>query len=216
MKYVKKKMILTVFMCIVLCGCTPIQKMSLKEVVNNGTERKVSVYNKYRKGYKYNTPKGLDVLDNTEYNEVIYSSDYIYYLYVDAVSYYNKVIEKYKQNNSSYVSMPIDYEDKYGYLEINELKSGKYLVEIMYNYAKMEVIVKKDDINVVVANAMSILTSIKFNNSVLDTYLSEENSQFREFEFNIFETASTDSQYLQAVEEDIYDEDEIHDSDLID
>ena len=35
MKYVKKKMILTVFMCIVLCGCTPIQKMSLKEVVNN-------------------------------------------------------------------------------------------------------------------------------------------------------------------------------------
>ena len=52
--------------------------MSFEEVVNNGTERKVSVYNKYRKGYKYNTPKGLDVLDNTEYNEVIYSSDYFY------------------------------------------------------------------------------------------------------------------------------------------
>lgn len=213
----KKKIILTIFMCIILCGCTPIQKMSLDEVINNGTERRVSVYNKYRKGYKYNVPKGLDVLDNTEYNEVIYSSDYIYYLYVDAVSYYNKVIEKYEQNDSSYVSMPISYEDKYGYLEINELKSGKYLVEIMYNYAKMEVIIKKDDINLVVANAMSVLTSIKFNNSVLDTYLSEENSQFREFEFNIFETASTDSQYLQAVEEDIYNEDEeIHDSDLID
>lgn len=211
----KKKLVLTLLLCIILCGCVPLQDMSIEEVVNNGTNRKVSVYNKYRKGYKYNVPKGLDVISSTEYNDVIYSSDYIYYLYIDAVSYYNKVIEKYETNKVSYVSMSINHEDKYGYLEINEMKNGKYLVEIMYNYAKMEVIIKKKDVNVVVANAMSILTSIKFNDSVLKTLLDEEASQFKEFEFNIFETASTESEYLQAVEEDVYEEDEVHDSDLI-
>ena len=211
----KKKLVLTLLLCIILCGCTPVQDMTIEEVIDNGTNRKVSVYNKYRKGYKYNVPKGLDVVISTEYNEIIYSSDYVYYLYIDAVSYYNKVIEKYEANNISYVSIPISYEDKYGYLEINEMKNGKYLVEIMYNYAKMEVIIKKNDINVVVANAMSVLASIDFNDSVLKNLLDEETSQFKEYEFNIFETATTESEYLQAVEDDVYEEDEVHDSDLI-
>lgn len=211
----KKKLVLTLLLCIILCGCTPVQDMTIEEVIDNGTNRKVSVYNKYRKGYKYNVPKGLDVVNSTEYNEIIYSSDYVYYLYIDAVSYYNKVIEKYEANNISYVSIPISYEDKYGYLEINEMKNGKYLVEIMYNYAKMEVIIKKNDINVVVANAMSVLASIDFNDSVLKNLLDEETSQFKEYEFNIFETATTESEYLQAVEDDVYEEDEVHDSDLI-
>lgn len=211
----KKKLVLTLLLCIILCGCTPVQDMTIEEVIDNGTNRKVSVYNKYRKGYKYNVPKGLDVVNSTEYNEIIYGSDYVYYLYIDAVSYYNKVIEKYEANNISYVSIPISYEDKYGYLEINEMKNGKYLVEIMYNYAKMEVIIKKNDINVVVANAMSVLASIDFNDSVLKNLLDEETSQFKEYEFNIFETATTESEYLQAVEDDVYEEDEVHDSDLI-
>ena len=71
------------------------------------------------------------------------------------------------------------------------------------------------DINVTVANSLSVLSSISFNYSFLKTLLDEETSQFKEFEFNIFETSSTESEYLQAVEGDIYEEEEIHDSDLI-
>ena len=93
--------------------------------------------------------------------------------------------------------------------------NGKYFIEIMYNYAKIEVIVEYRDINVTVANSLSVLSSISFNDSVLKTLLDEETSQFKEFEFNIFETSSTESEYLQAVEGDIYEEEEIHDSDLI-
>ena len=202
-------------MCVVLTGCTPLQEMSLDDIIDNGTNRQVSVYNKYRKGYKYNLPKGLGVLDSTEYNEVIASSDYTYYLYVDAVSYYNKIIETYEENDVSFYSKAISFEDKYGYLEINEIDNGKYFIEIMYNYAKIEVIVEYRDINVTVANSLSVLSSISFNDSVLKTLLDEETSQFKEFEFNIFETSSTESEYLQAVEGDIYEEEEIHDSDLI-
>lgn len=214
----KKFIILLVFVCIFLTGCMPVQEMSLEEVINIGTDRKITVYNKYRKGYKYNLPKGLEVVDNTEYNEVIYSKDYMYYLYVDAVSYYNKIIEKYDISDKAYVSKSISYEDKYGYLEINELDSEKYFIEIMYNYAKIEVIVKKKDVNVVVANALSVLASVSFNDNVLKTLLDEETSQFKEFEFNIFETtSSTDNGLLQAVDknDDYNYEDEVHDSDLI-
>lgn len=212
----KKFILLSLLLCVFLVGCVPVQKMTLQEVIDNGTNRTVKVYNKYRKGYKYNLPKGLDVVDNSEYNEEIRSSDYIYYLYVDAVSYYNKVIEKYEISEKAYVSMQINYQDKYGYLEINELSNGKYFIEIMYNYAKIEVIVKEKDINVVVANALSVLSSVNFNDDVLKTLLDEETSQFKEFQFDIFETTtSVESEYLQAVEEEKKVENEVHDSDLI-
>ncbi len=212
----KKIILLSLFACLFLVGCTPLQEMTLEEVIKIGTERTVEVYNKYRKGYKYNLPKGLEVYDNSEYNEVIMDKDYTYYLYVDAVSYYNKVIEKYEENEKSHVSMQINYQDKYGYLEINELKSGKYFIEIMYNYAKIEVIVNKKDINVVVSNSLSVLASVKFNDDVLKNLLDEETSQFKEFQFDIFETTTaTESEYLQAVEEEDVQEDEVHDTDLI-
>jgi hypothetical protein len=66
-----------------------------------------------------------------------------------------------------------------------------------------------------VTNAISVLTSIKFNDNVLKKMLEEETSQFGDMEFNIFETASENSEYLQAMEENVYKDDEIHDSDLI-
>lgn len=213
----KKIFILSIFACLFLCGCTTLKDMSIEEVVDNGTHRTVEVYNKYRQGYKYNLPKGLSIVDNSEYNEVIVSNKYKYFLYVDAVSYHNKIIEKYEENDKSHISMAIDYEDKFGYLEINNVKDDEYLVEIMYNYAKIEVIVNGEDIKVVVANALSILTSVKFNDNILNTLLNEEVSQFKEYEFNIFETSTTtESDYLESIENDIYEEeDDVHDSDLI-
>ena len=202
-------------MCLLLCGCKSVQKMSIQEIIDNGTNKTVNVYNTYRKGYKYNLPKGLGVLNSSDYNEVIMTGNYKYYLYIDAVSYYNKVIETYEVKDKCYYSKPISFEDRYGYIEINEVDKDKYLIEIMYNYAKIEVIVKEADINVTVANAISVLTSIKFNDNVLKKMLEEETSQFGDMEFNIFETASENSEYLQAMEENVYKDDEIHDSDLI-
>lgn len=212
----RRKFILLIFLAFFfLTGCTPIQDMSLDEIINNGTNRSVTVYNKYRKGYKYNLPKGLDVVDNTEYNEVIMSSDYTYYLYVDAVSYYNKIIETYEENNISYFSKAISFEDKYGYLEINELDNDKYFIEIMYNYAKIEVIVREVDINFTVLNSLNILSSITYNDKILDNLMGENVLQYKETEFNIFEPKD-DSNYLYYKEKDEeQNNEEVHDSDLI-
>ena len=104
-------------------------------------------------------------------------------------------------------------------MEITEKSEDKYFIEIMYNYAKIEVIVKKKDINAVVSNSMNVLSSIKFNDNILKTLLGDETSQLNEFEFNIFETTttSTESDYLQALDKDEAEaeKDYVHDSDLI-
>jgi len=213
----KKVLILfSLFICVLLTGCTMISDKSMQEIIKEGTNRGAIVYNTYRKGYKYNLPRGLTVLDSTEYNEVIADDKYTYYLYVDAVSYFNKVIDKYQETDKAHTSMQISFEDKYGYLEINVIEEDKYFIEIMYNYAKIEVIVRDVDAKVVVSNALSVLASIDFNNDILKELLDEEIAQFSESEIDIFETvSSTDSQYLEAVEKEEEDEEIIYDSDYI-
>ena len=108
----KRFFILSLFMCIFLCGCTPIENMSVEEVIEQGTSGSVSVYNKYRKGYKYYLPRGVKVKSSSDYNEVLYSGKNVYYLYVDAVSFYNQIIETYEVNETSYISMPISSSAK--------------------------------------------------------------------------------------------------------
>ena len=213
----KKILILfSLFICIFLTGCTFISNKDMEEIIKEGTNRGAIVYNTYRKGYKYNLPRGLTVLDSTEYNEVIADDKYTYYLYVDAVSYFNKVIDKYEETDKAHTSIQISFEDKYGYLEINVIEDDKYFIEIMYNYAKIEVIVRDVDAKVVVSNALSILASIDFNNDILKKLLDEEIAQFSESEIDIFETvSSTDSQYLEAVERKDEEKDTIYDSDYI-
>ena len=215
----KNFILLSLLICLFVTGCKSVQDMTLEEIINKKVNRSVETYNTYRKGYKYFLPSGLGVVESTDYNEVLRDENYRYYLYIDAVSYFNKVIETYEVSEDAYVSMPINYNIKYGYLEITRKDEDKYFIEIMYNYAKIEVIVKEKDINVVVSNSMNILSSIKFNDNILKTLLGDETSQLNEFEFNIFETTttSTESDYLQALDKDNAEaeKDYVHDSDLI-
>ena len=213
----KRYVIFLIVICFILCGCSNVNDMSLDRIIDKSTGRNVELYNKYRKGYKYNLPMGLVVRKSTDYNETLFDGKYTYYLFVDAVSYYNKVIDTYGGSEEAYVSMPISFEDKYGYLEINNIGNDKYFIEIMYNYAKIEVIVKEHDVNEVVSSCISILTSIRFNDNVLKTMLDEETLQFKEYEFNIFETTSSseESEYLQTLKEEEEKSPEVHDGDII-
>ena len=108
----KKFILLFLFVCLILTGCTAIQDMKLEDLVNEKISRNVETHNKFRKGYKYYLPSGLGVVENTDYNEVLRDDNYKYYLYIDAVSYFNKVIETYEVKENAYVSMPINYNIK--------------------------------------------------------------------------------------------------------
>ena len=152
---------------------------------------------------------------STLYNEVITDSKYKYYLYVDLVSYSKGVVKDYKVNNNAVYSKSINYDDKFGYAEINLLKNDKYLVEIMYNYAKIEVIVDEDGLNEAMLSIIYILKSIEYNNSVIENLMGDDVLNFNEEEFNIFNTKGSENNYITVDDDYEEEEEKIHDPDLI-
>lgn len=203
---------LLVFLCV---GCTSVKDSSYEDLVNNIADSKINIYNHYNQGYKYYLPTGMGIYDNTDFNEIIYSSNYTYYLYVDIVSYYNRYIDTYNEDSKAYYSKAINYQDKFGYLEINKWENEKYLIEIMYNYAKIEVIVDESGIKEAVSNAMIILSSVKYNNEIIENIIGDNILQFKETDFNIFETKKTESNFLEVESNNIYVDNTTKDPDLI-
>ena len=210
-----KKLFLILCTLFLLTGCTNTKTANLDNLISNALTSRVKNTNVYRKGYDYYLPVGLRSVDSTDFNEVIRDSHYKYYLYVDLISYFNKKTADYKISNEAILSRKINYGGKSGYLEVNEYKNSKYLIEIMYNYAKIEVMVDYEDINEVITYAISILSSITYNDSVISNLMGEDVLNFMEEEFNIFETVSSDSNYLKYEEEYKYVEEDIPDTDLI-
>ena len=136
-------------------------------------------------------------------------------MFVDIVSYYYKVENSYKIKDNAYMSKLINYDNKSGYIEIN-VKNNQYLIEIMYNYAKIEVIVDSNDIANAITNSLIILSSVEYNDDIIGNLLEEDVLNYSEESFNIFETNSNDSNFLKVVEEyDNYKDDEVPDYDLI-
>ena len=153
-----KKIILIIIILVLTAGCTNINKLSYDDIVNNITTMSTKD-NIYRTGYSYYLPRGMKVADSTLYNEVIEDANSKYYLYVDVVSFYKKITKEYEINNNAIYSSKINYNDKFGYVEVNLLKNDKYLVEIMYNYAKIEVIVDKIKFKEAMLSIINILKS---------------------------------------------------------
>ena len=208
-----KKFIL-ILAVIILTGCTSIDNVSYDEIISEIVSSKYEIYNENRSGYKYYTPSNISSNDTIDYNEILEDDSYRYYFYVDVVSYYNRVIESYEVDNNAFYSKAINYQDKFGYIEINEVSNNKYLLEIMYNYAKIEVIVDKYDLPKVISNSLIILSSVKYNSEILETIVGENILTSKEIEFNIFETKKTESNFLEVEANNIYVEEE-NDPDLI-
>lgn len=195
----KKISLFLILLC--LTGCTSVNEKEVDTILAEGMTSNIHITNVYRKGYKYYLPKGLKNITSQDYNEVIYSNQYVYYLYVDVVSYFNKVREEYQENESYYYSKALYKGNQFGYLQIKSLESDKYFIEIMYNYAKIEVIVTEKDIKESIAYAIAILESVTYNDTVLGSLMGDNILSSNELEFNIFDTAKTESNYLEIVEQ---------------
>ena len=208
------KKVLIIICLLFITGCTDIRKLTYDDIVNSISTRKAND-NTFRTGYSYYLPRGMQVSDSTLYNQTLSDSKYKYYLYVDIVSYYKKVTKEYDINNNAFLSKKLDYDGKFGYAEVNLLKNNKYIVEIMYNYAKIEVIVDKINLNEAMLSIINILKSVEYNDSIIANLKGENILNFSEEEFNIFNTKGSESNYL-TVDDDITQEDEkIHDPDMI-
>src|SRR5574344_737207 len=195
-----KKIIIICFMLLLLTGCTNINKASVDDIANETINSKLNVYNTYRTGYKYYKPTNFTVLSSKKMNEILSDGKHKYYLYVDLVSYYKKTVGNYKIKNDAFISKDLTNNKKPGYIEVN-VKNNKYLIEIMYNYAKIELIVDDKDINEAITNSLIILTTIKYNDEIIKNLMGEDVLSFGEQTFNIFDTNSNESNFLEYVQE---------------
>ena len=192
-----KRLFLLSIILLFLTGCTSINDLEIEEIINQGLNSNMDIYNVNRKGYRYYLPKGLVLKATDEYNDVIGDNKYTYYLYVDIVGYHNNSNISYDINNDAYFSKKLDN----GYLEINKLENNKYLIAIINNYAKIEVIVNVKDLKKTLAYAIAIISSITYNNNVIDYYLKDREIISNPEEFNIFEVVGNDN-YLEFSKDD--------------
>ena len=138
----------------------------------------------------------------------MYSNGNYYYLYIDVIGYYHQKVLDYQVNEGAYYSRKLDFNGKQGYLEINKYKN-KYFIEFMYNYAKIEAVVNKEDINDVVLNASYILSTIKFNSNVIKLMLDKDFFSNKESKYDIFTAKKQIESFLQYFDEEENQEQEI-------
>ena len=208
-----KKLFLLGAILLMLTGCSSIESSGIDTILNDGLNSRVTTTNVNRMGYRYYLPRGLILKSSENFNEIISDQKYLYYLYVDVVSYDSSIGFTYNINPDSYYSASLTYQDEIGYVEINNYENDQYLIEIMYNYAKIEVVAYERDIKKVVAYAISILSSITYNDSVIENYLGDDVFLSSEETYDIFEIVGSDN-YLQFAE-DTEETDEIIDPDYV-
>ncbi|MBR3230361.1 MAG: hypothetical protein IKF91_06020 [Bacilli bacterium] len=182
-----KKNTLLLLMIFFLTGCTivRIDTKSIDNITNIILSKNNNLYNRIGRGYKYYVPRGVTYIDTTGSNDKLYSNGIYYYLYLDEVSYNYKKTVSYKEDNTKYYSKKIENKGKKGYLEIAKY-DDLYLMQFVYNYAKIEALVPKSKINETVLNSSYILSTIKYNKNIIklslkDNFLKEKEETYEEF-----------------------------------
>ncbi len=213
----KKVLILFVALFLV-SGCTSIKNNSFEVLLDEVAKSDLKIYNTYRKGYKYYRPANMYVSDSREYNEFLKNQHDTFYMYIDLISYLSETPLEYQGEGENFYYRNLVQGDKSGYIVIKITQDKKYLVEIAYNYAKIEVIVDESRLNATVSEAMTVLASIEYNDSFLRSLSEESLLSYREEIVDIFKRgevadSSTLLQYVEEYEEE--DQNEVPDLDHI-
>ena len=214
-----KKIIISLLVLLLTTGCIPIASSSIEEITNTILSSKYALFNRVSGAYKYYLPREMKATITDEFNEILSSKYHDYYLYVDLVSYYNDVTVTYETDNTLYYSSLLYGEDETGLLNIEEVGVDEYIITMYYNYGRIEVKVNKSDINEAVTNSLVILSSIQYNDDIIENMMGDDILSSAEEQIDIFEEDKAESEYLDTLEEeeDIYtgNEEEYYDPDVI-
>ncbi len=197
----KKRAIVLCLLVFLLTGCTVVRidTTSIDNTVDVVLSKDNTLYNRVGIGYKYYVPRGVTYIDSRGTNDRLYSNGVYYYLYLDEIGYYYKSSLSYKVDNSKYYSRKIKTGDKKGYLEITK-RNNDYLVEFVYNYAKIEALVPKEDINDVVLNSSYILSTIKYNHNIIKLSLGDDFLKTKEEKYDAFTSKADNDSFLRYSE----------------
>lgn len=195
-------------------GCVKINDASIDTLVDETINSKYKLYNHINSGYKYYLPRNLKSTVTDEYNEIIKSKYYDFYLYVDLVAYHNKKTSIYEEDNELFYSKLIDKDEKSGIINVKDI-GNEYLIKIIYNYAKIEVKCEHKDLNEVVTESLVILSSITYIDDVIASNLNKNEFASAEEQVNIFDEASVETNYLDEVDDTYKGNEDDYDPDVI-
>lgn len=206
----KKKVILFLITLIILTGCTVIKDDGFSGLIDTVLYKESKVTNKNFEGYSFYLPIGTSIIDKSEYNIKLKDKDCIYYLYVDTVAYHYQTNNEYVLNGNVYSE-----KIKNGFIDVRSI-DDKYFIVLMYNYAKIEAFVSKEDYIDVFARMCNILSSVKYNDTIISTYVDSNNKVSQEEKFDIFSSNQENDNFIKYEQEfDNYKERE-KDNDIID
>ena len=197
------KKILIVLLVILSSGCTivRIDTNSTDNIINVVLSKENKLYNQIGRGYKYYIPKGVSYIDTNDTNDKLYSNGIYYYLYIDVINYYNNKEYEIPNNKNHYYFKQINVNDKKGYVDIVE-EDGKYLIKFVYNYAILEAKVDKKQINEVILNASYILSTVKFNDNIVELLMNGDFLKQRDEEYDLFKSKGDNSSFLKYEEDE--------------
>lgn len=194
-----KKIGILLLLLVCLTGCTivRIDTTNIDNTLSVVLSKNNQLYNRIGRGYKYYVPRGVTYIESNDLNEKLYDNGNYYYLYIDAISYYYQKKIDYEENANIYYSRKINGNGKEGYLEIVREQS-KYHITFVYNYARIEAIVNKEEIERVILNASYILSTIKFNPEVIKLMLNDQYFVNQEEKYDIFSPTTKEDNSLKT------------------
>ena len=198
------KKIILIILSFLLIGCTSnnINNLSLNEIIDLSLDNKGVNVNVNNKGYKYYLPDEFIVYEDNDYVQTLLSKGHYYFMNVDIVSYYYKNNMLQDRALDDYDYYDFSDGDKQGYMRITR-KDSKFLVELCYNYAIIEVEVEESELRYAVSRSIAILNSIKYNDLVINNYIEYNDIDNRETIYNIPEPENKDDNknVLEYIEE---------------
>ncbi len=183
----KRLIIVLLVLIFTLTGCTSynMETMSVEQALSLGITSNAELYNTNNVGYRYYLPRGFVVEEDRDNIQILRSNGIEYFLNIDLVSYYNKVEISRDTNVNVYKYLPIYVNNKTGFLEITQ-NDDYFLIKMVYNYAIIEANVKENEINSSIINMGYILSSIKYNDSIINNKFGEDVLELKETAYKIF------------------------------
>ena len=202
----KRRVIFLIIITLIMTGCTKLDK-DVDNIVNSTIVKNVDRVNTVSTGYELYIPMGVRQLVDNEYNQKLKIKDTDVYLYVDTVSYYYKNKLNHKSDESyNYYYREVNFNDKNGYIGINELDDGNLFVEIIYNYAKIEFYSNEDKLPIILSNCLTVLNSIKYNDNLIAMELKNTTDGGREVKYELDKPKDSESTFYQVLQEFVEEE----------
>lgn len=202
-----KKIISLALILILFTGCsiTKVNEESFDSIISTVLYTDAKLNNVSFDGYKFYLPRGATVTEKKQSNIEISDEKNKYYLYVDMISFYYKTKSSHEVDNNIFYSKTLNYKNGFGYVDISKV-NNKYFIEMMYNYAKIEAYVDDTNLYDAFLNICYILSTIDYNESIINYKLSNKELETTTEEFDIFKSKKDNDDFLQYIEEfDKYD-----------